>query len=99
MTLEKVAPETVGLSGARLARVDAWLQHQIEAEKLAGASVLVGRQGQVAYFGAAGVADLDTAQPFAEGTIVRIYSMTKAVTSVAAMMLFDQVTHGTMASW
>ena len=80
----------VGLSATRLGRIDRWLAHQIEAEKLAGASVLVGRRGKVAHFGAAGLTDLDGTQPFQEDTIVRIYSMTKAVTSVAAMMLFEE---------
>lgn len=84
------SPETVGLSSERLKRVTSWLEHQVASKRLAGASVLVGRRGASAYFSAAGFADVEQNKPFAEDTIVRIYSMTKPVTSVAAMMLYEQ---------
>lgn len=88
--LESVAPSKLGLSETRLARVSHWLEEQITSQRLAGASVLIGRRGEVGYVGTAGMADVERATPFAEDTIVRIFSMTKPITSVAAMMLYEQ---------
>ncbi|MEM9621775.1 MAG: serine hydrolase domain-containing protein [Pseudomonadota bacterium] len=88
--LEIVEPQTVGLCPDRLDRVTRWLEAQIESQRLSGASVLIARRGQVAYQQAVGLADQDSAAPFTLDTIVRIYSMTKAVTTVAAMMLYEQ---------
>jgi len=84
-----VTPESVGLSSERLGRVTSWLNDQITSERLAGASVLIGRRGRVAYFETAGHADREAGRPFERDTIVRIYSMTKPVTTVAAMMLYE----------
>jgi CubicO group peptidase (beta-lactamase class C family) len=88
--IEVVSPESVGLSSARLDRVSSWLGEQITSERLAGASVLIGRRGRVAFFEARGLADLSSSRSFNRDTIVRIYSMTKPVTSVAAMMLYEE---------
>jgi len=88
--LEVVEPQAVGLCAQRLLRLDAWLQAQIDSERLSGASVLIGRRGKVAYLRAAGLADQQSGQAFDSNSIVRIYSMTKAVTTVAAMMLYEQ---------
>jgi CubicO group peptidase (beta-lactamase class C family) len=88
--LETATPESVGISSPRLARVSDWLQAQVDKERVAGCSVMVGRRGHIAFAEAAGLADLATGQGFNLDTIVRIYSMTKAVTTVAAMMLYEQ---------
>ena len=85
--MNRVQPESVGLSSERLKRVSAWLADQIEQERLAGASVQVGRRGAVAYEDSVGFADVVAEQPFSLDTVVRIYSMTKPITTVAAMML------------
>lgn len=87
--LNTVPPESVGLSSGRLSRVTDWLHAQVDQERLAGAGVLVARRGGVAYFETAGRADLETRRPFERDTIVRVYSMTKPVTTVAAMMLYE----------
>ena len=87
--IDTVSPESVGLSSERLARVSQWLGDQISSERLAGASVLIGRQGEVAFFEARGLADQVSGRSFDQDTIVRIYSMTKPVTTVAAMMLYE----------
>jgi CubicO group peptidase (beta-lactamase class C family) len=79
----------VGLSSPRLERVTDWLGAQITSERLAGASVLIGRRGRVACFETAGYADREAGKPFERDTVVRIYSMTKPVTTVAAMMLYE----------
>lgn len=83
-------PEALGLCSQRLTRVSDWLKLQVSSERLAGASVLIGRHGQPAFFEATGWADAERRTPFTQDTIVRIYSMTKPVTSVAAMMLYEQ---------
>lgn len=82
-------PLSVGLCPRRLERVSSWLDDQVRDERLAGASVLVGRRGQTAYFGQAGTAEIGSGRDFQRDTIVRFYSMTKPVTSVAAMMLYE----------
>ncbi len=83
-------PESIGLSSSRLERVNVWLREQIDSQRLAGASVLIGHQGHIAHFRAAGFADLDTGAAFSRNTLARIYSMTKPITTVAAMMLYEQ---------
>ena len=85
-----VEPQLVGFSEDRLTRISSWLDELVASERVAGASVLVGRFGKAAYFRAAGMADLEQGKPFSEDTVVRIYSMTKPIVSVAAMMLFEE---------
>jgi len=85
-----VKPEAVGISSERLERVSAWLNQQIASERLAGASVAVGRKGHLVYHQTAGLADQEGGQAFAEDTILRIFSMTKPITTVAAMMLYER---------
>lgn len=83
--------ETIpGMSGERLQRAQQWLQKQITSGRLAGASMLIGRHGETALFDAAGYAELGSTREFNRQTVVRIYSMTKPVTTVAAMMLYEQ---------
>ena len=79
-----------GMSATRLQQVNRWLHHQVSCGRLAGASVLIGRHGKTTLFDAAGMADIDNSKPFDRDTVVRIYSMTKPITTVAAMMLYEQ---------
>ena len=88
--IEITKPEELGFSSKRLERLTEWLGEQVSGDRLAGASVLVGRRGKVAYFESAGEADKEQAQPFTKDTVVRIYSMTKPITTVAAMMLYEE---------
>ncbi|MDT8263182.1 serine hydrolase domain-containing protein, partial [Roseomonas sp. DSM 102946] len=83
-------PEEVGLSGDRLARVDAWREAQVRDGRLAGATTLVMRRGRVAHLGCSGLADIARGVPMAPDSILRIYSMTKPLTSVAIMMLYEE---------
>ena len=85
-----VQPESIGLSSKRLTRVTSWLDQQMDEDRLAGGSVLIGRRGQVGYFETAGVADLDTGEAFSREAIVRAYSMTKPIVTAAAMMLYEE---------
>ena len=87
--MKTVDPKSVGISSDRLKRLDAWLGDQITKERLVGCSLLLARHGGIAYFNSAGHADIETGKPFQEDTIVRIYSMTKPITVVAAMMLYE----------
>lgn len=88
--MEIVNSESVGLSSERLQRVTSWLNQQITSERLAGASVLIARKGKVAYFETAGQSDIEAKKSFEKDTIVRIYSMSKPITTVAAMMLYEE---------
>jgi CubicO group peptidase (beta-lactamase class C family) len=85
-----VKPEDVGLCGARLARIDAWRDALVRDNKLAGATTLVMRRGQVAHLGCSGLADMARGTAMAPDSILRIYSMTKPLTSVAIMMLYEE---------
>jgi CubicO group peptidase (beta-lactamase class C family) len=85
-----VRPETVGLSSERLARIETHLRTRyLDPEKIAGALTLVARGGEVAYLSTLGRMDLERDAPMREDTIFRIYSMTKPITSVALMMLYE----------
>ena len=85
-----VNPESVGVSSERLSVISEWLDYQIHSERLAGASILFSRRGKNVFFKSAGVLDLESAAEFNEHAVVRIYSMTKPITSVAAMMLYER---------
>jgi CubicO group peptidase (beta-lactamase class C family) len=88
--LTLVDPASVGLDPDRLARIDRHFDRYVADGRLPGYQVLVARHGQVAHLGSAGMADIEADRPVAADTLWRIYSMTKPVTSVAAMMLWEQ---------
>lgn len=83
-----VKPESVGLSSQRLQRIDQLIDQHIEEKKIAGAVVLVARKGKIAYFHEVGLADTD--KPMQKDTIFRVVSMTKPLTSVAVMLLYEE---------
>jgi CubicO group peptidase (beta-lactamase class C family) len=82
--------EQVGISPERLRRIDAAMARYIDRGTLAGMVTLVARKGSVVQHQAYGYADLATQRPMELDSIHRIYSMTKPVTSVALMMLYEQ---------
>ncbi|CAH2604229.1 Beta-lactamase class C and other penicillin binding proteins [Rhodovastum atsumiense] len=88
--LVSARPEEVGLSSARLAHVEAWAQRLVDEGKLPGVLTLVARRGRVAHLHVCGQADLARGVPLGADTIFRIYSMTKPLTSVALMMLYEE---------
>lgn len=88
--LTLVPPESVGLCARRLARIDAWRERQVEQRRLNGLTTLVFRRGGVAHLGSTGMADAERGVPMRADTIHRIYSMTKPMTTVAAMMLYEE---------
>jgi CubicO group peptidase (beta-lactamase class C family) len=79
-----------GLDPARLARLDAVLQRYVDEKRVAGIVSLVLRDGQVAHLKAFGQRDVERAVPMTTDTLFRIASMSKAVTSVAVMMLQEE---------
>jgi CubicO group peptidase (beta-lactamase class C family) len=80
----------LGFDPAKLARIQALLDENVRSGQFAGASALIARHGRVALLATSGHADREAGTPFAADTIVRIASMTKPVTSVAAMILVDE---------
>ena len=83
-------PEDVGLSSERLARIDAHLKRRyLDPGKIAGALTLVFRRGEIAWLSPVGLSDRERGKPMAEDTIFRIYSMSKPITSVALMTLYE----------
>jgi CubicO group peptidase (beta-lactamase class C family) len=85
-----VAPETVGLSTTELARIQPAVQAMIDKQQIAGAITLVARKGQVVHFETHGMMDLDSKRPMERDAIMRFYSMTKPVTTVALMMMVEE---------
>ena len=83
------APESVGMSAARLARLTAASKKEIDDKKVPGAVMLIARKGKLVYASALGVRDPKGADPMRTDTIFRIYSMTKPMVSVAAMILVE----------
>ena len=88
--LSSAAPEAVGLSSERLERLSAAMQGLVDEGRLAGITTLIARHGKVAHFGTFGAQDMEAGKPMAEDTIFRIYSMTKPITSVALMLLYEE---------
>jgi CubicO group peptidase (beta-lactamase class C family) len=87
--LPRAEPAAVGLSAERLGRLEAVLRAEIAGRAIPGAVLLVARHGKVAYFEALGDLNPATKAPMTRDAIFRIYSMTKPITSVAAMMLWE----------
>ena len=87
--LPTAKPESVGLSSERLEKISAAVQRSIDDKRLAGAVTIVVRHGQVAYFKAQGLADREANKPMQKDSIFRICSMSKPITSLAVMMLYE----------
>ena len=83
-------PEALGFSSSRLARIVAWQQSQVDAGAFSGAVAAIARNGKVAYLRAVGFRDRAKTIPLQPDAIFWIASMTKPITSVAAMMLVEQ---------
>ena len=88
--LPTAKPEEVGLSSERLQRISDALRRDVEKGQIPGATLLIGRHGKVAYLETFGSLDPEARAPMTKDAIFRIYSMTKPITSVAAMMLVEE---------
>ena len=90
-TIEVTAePRAVGMSAERLTRLDSYLSGYVDSGRLAGWSIVVARHGQIVHSSMCGHADIEADKKISADTIFRIYSMTKPLTSVAAMMLWEE---------
>ena len=85
-----VKPEEVGLSSSRLARIGDHMKRYIDAGKIAGTLTLVARRGEVAYLEPLGHLEIERRRPVTADAVWRIYSMTKPITSVGLMMLYEE---------
>jgi CubicO group peptidase (beta-lactamase class C family) len=90
MTLQTVSPEKVGLSSERLTRLMAVLQREVDDQRLPGAVAVVARHGKIALQNSVGQLNPRTGEAMHNDARFRIYSMTKPIVSVAAMMLVEQ---------
>jgi len=88
--LPTAKPESAGLSSERLQRIGTVIQRNIDEKRIAGAVTLVARRGSVVWFKAQGMADAEAGKPMRPDTLFRICSMTKPITSVAVMMLYEE---------
>ena len=85
-----VDPTEVGLDPQRLARIETHFAKYVEEGKLPGFHITVSRAGKLAYSSMYGHADVENDKPIADDTIYRIYSMTKPICAVAALMLWEE---------
>jgi CubicO group peptidase (beta-lactamase class C family) len=88
--LATAAPESVGVSSERLRRIDAAMKGAVDGKQTAGVVTLLARHGKVVHFNAVGQKDIRKPDPVQKDSIFRIYSMTKPVTGVAMMMLYEE---------
>ena len=82
--------DSTGFVQERLGKIDAVINAEIASGKIPGAVALVARNGKIAYFKSFGFADIDAQTPMQKDSIFRLASMTKAITSVAAMILYER---------
>jgi CubicO group peptidase (beta-lactamase class C family) len=86
---ESPSPVSAGFSREGLARVGDYIRNEVATGKIPGAILLIQQHGDPVYFENFGLRDVESRQPMTADTIFRLYSMSKPVTSVAAMMLVD----------
>jgi CubicO group peptidase (beta-lactamase class C family) len=89
-TLPRATPDAVGMSVERLQAATAILRQFVADRKIAGAVAAVARRGKLVYLEPVGLQSFDSKAPMTERSLFRIYSMTKAVTAVAVMMLAEE---------
>ncbi len=87
--LPTASAESVGMSTQRLARLSAGMKELVDSGRLAGVVTMVSRHGKVVEFDAAGKRDIAANAPMQKDSIFRIYSMSKPITGVAMMILFE----------
>src|ERR1700722_3521140 len=88
--LTPAPPEVAGFSSARLARLDTGMSNWVRNKWVNGSVALIARHGKVVFYKAYGYNDLETKAPLQKTGIFRIASQTKAITTVAALMLWEE---------
>ena len=84
------SPASAGMLAERLARIDDLVKEYVDKKWIAGAAILVARNGKIVYYKGLGYDDIDKKTPMKKDAIFRIASQTKAITSVAVMMLYEE---------
>ncbi|HSH95817.1 MAG TPA: serine hydrolase domain-containing protein, partial [Roseimicrobium sp.] len=85
-----VAPDKAGLAAEKLVAVDEFMAKAVADQKIAGGIIMVARDGKVGFFKTYGQRDLEAKKPMEPDTIFRIYSMSKSITTAAALKLVEQ---------
>ena len=88
--MRRSSPEAVGMSSDRLNNIDVKMQDYVNRRNAPGFITLAAREGQVVHYETCGFRDVEQQLPMEKDTIFRIYSMTKPITSIALMMLYEQ---------
>ncbi len=88
--LPRAVPEDVGMSTARLERIRPVMQAYVDAGKIPCAVTMVAREGRLVHFEKCGMQDIAAGVPIADDSIFRLYSMTKPITSIAVMLLYEE---------
>ena len=88
--LPMAVPEEVGVSAERLERIRPVMQGYIDDGRLPGFLTVVARHGKIVHFETIGMRDVENEKPIESDTIFRIYSMSKPITSVAVMILYEE---------
>lgn len=86
----EIDPADAGFDAARLSRIDRHFEGYVDQRRLPGWHIVVSRGGRVVHSSTYGHRDVEGGRPFADDTVVRLFSMTKPVTSLAAMMLYEE---------
>ena len=88
--LPRAVPEDIGMSTSRLERIAPVMQRWVDDGKIPFVLTMIAREGRLVHFEKYGMQDVATAKPVEFDTIFRIYSMTKPITSIAVMMLYEE---------
>src|SRR5882724_2314191 len=88
--IAETKPEVVGFSSERLGKLDSSMKSLVDAKKLAGMVTVLARHGKIVEEKTYGFADVASQKPMQKDTIVRIYSMTKPISGIAMMMLYEE---------
>ncbi len=88
--LDPVRPERLGFDRARLRRLNDWLVRHVDAGRLPGGALLITRCGETAWHFQTGLRDVEAGAPWTADTLLRIYSMTKPITTVGLMMMYEE---------
>jgi CubicO group peptidase (beta-lactamase class C family) len=90
LTGATIKPESVGLSEERLSRIHDAMQRHIDSHDISGAVTLVARKGQIAWFHAQGLMDVEARKPMQKDAFFRVFSMSKPVCGAAILMLLEE---------
>ncbi len=90
LTSATIKPESVGFSEERLSRIHDAIERHIDAHDFSGAVTLVARKGQIAWFDAQGLMDVEANKPMQKGATFRVFSMSKPICGAAILMLLEE---------